>query len=340
MQPFTLFLAVASFGVLILQACAPVVIEPGLTPPEQALAQPGLTILGGDAAKITVTRLGADGKTDARLTQALQAAYQSRETSPDKKTVQVSLEHKLHQRLERLAGFDALVGMLNPDDDLYPRANANFAIDFARSTTTEVTFLPGKKRRTFFFEIGLVFTLLDAHGRIAYSKDSNYFRMHACVVDNQSPCRDLVTDETIDLPTTWLQAIDTAFEQALAETMAGLRAWAGLLNRLQANVEVNLGDAVIKQLKPAAYARKKALAGHPYLFLQVPRLRVDQLIKDLRARGAQFTKRQRQALAQQLERHLSATLRSGMDQALRELLSRSRNSKQAGIFILPDRDAV
>ncbi len=170
-----------------------------------------------------------------------------------------------------------------------------------------------------------------------YTKNSNYFRLHACVIDNRGPCQDIVTGESIDdLQAIWLQAIDTAFERALAETMAGLQDWAALLTRLQANVEVNLGDAIVKQIQPAAYTRKKALAGYPYLFLQVPRIPVDQLIKDLRTHGAKFTKAQRQAL----EQHLSASLRSALDQALRALLRRSKASQQAGIFMLPDRSAV
>ncbi len=223
--------------------------------------------------------------------------------------------------------------MLNPYEEREPRASASLVVDFARFTKTEVTFLPGKQRRTFFFELGLTFNLLDAAGRIAYSKENNLFRLRACVIENRGPCQDVATGEVIDEHETWREVLATALDRALANTIGGLQAWAALLSRIRAQVESKLDGDIIKENRSAAQTRMQQEAGFPYLFLTVPSMSVKQLVQDLYARGEKpLQDRERQ----QLEQYLTGNLRTALDQALREELRRSKKIQQASIFVLPD----
>ncbi|ETX01388.1 MAG: hypothetical protein ETSY2_37275 [Candidatus Entotheonella gemina] len=315
--------------VLCLTACTG--LPPASTPGTAAGSRdikPVLRLLGNNAAKVTRTRAGTDGSSDRRLANALKVSN-ARGKPVGKGLYKPSeLEKLLDQKLKSRPGYARLTALLNPDNVGKPLANANFSVDFARSTTTEVTFLPGKKRRTYFYELGLTFTLLDPEGRVAYARETGNFRLQVCIIENQQPCHDIVTGKVIDPSATWEQLIEDTFDLALADTTAGLQNWAELLRRLRARIDRLTREGRTPDTTDAAELRHIRHDAYPYLFLEIPQVDDDKLITALRDRGESLSR----AELKQLKRYLTAYFRSTLDRSLGKRLRRSRRARQAGIF--------
>ncbi|WP_089717216.1 hypothetical protein [Candidatus Entotheonella palauensis] len=322
---------------LSLWSCTPLppAAPPGVAPGSRDIT-PVLSLLGQQAAEVTRTRVGTDGSSDRLLAQALNSSNVPGQSVGRGLYTQSDLEKELDQRLQSRPGYGQLVALLNPDKVIKPRANANFSVDFARSTTTEVTFLPGKKRRTYFYELGLTFNLLDPEGRIAYARETSRFHLQVCIIENQQPCHDIVTGEEIDPHATWEKLIGKTFDLALSDTTAGLQNWAELLRRFQARIDLLTRQGRMPVTTDGAGIRNQRDDNYPYLFLEVPEIDQDELIAALQERGEDLNR----AELKQLKRYLTAYFRSTLDRSLGKRLRRSRRARQAGIFLLPDTTAI
>ncbi|MCP4408106.1 MAG: hypothetical protein GY807_10175, partial [Gammaproteobacteria bacterium] len=295
-----------------------------------------LDVLGNEAAQLTVTRVGIDGAGDTWFAKALGAANTPGKMLEGGVYAPSQLELALHAKLKQRTGFEGLNTMLNPDSDINPRANANFAVDFARTTLTEVEYLPRIWRRSYFFELGLTFTMLDAQGRTVYSREFSRFRLLICIKEGRSACKNVLDGDRIEPVETWHELLEKALDQALLESIAGLQRWAETLRRMKARVVMRRHGETLNLKKDTTYTRNKRLAEYPYLFIDVAPFIEKKLLADLMTRGAKVDKVERK----RLKRYLTTTLRSALDQGLRASLRGAISAKQAGIFILPDTRAI
>jgi hypothetical protein len=116
----------------------------------------------------------------------------------------------------------------------------------------------------------------------------------------------------------------------------GLRQWDDLLRHLVARVVIKRYGETLKLKKNAVYVRNRQLAEYPYLFLEVPRVRDQNLINALQVRGVVLDPTQREIFA----KYATSIFRDELDRQLRSRLEDSRSARQAGIFIIPDREAA
>ncbi len=329
-----LLIALLCFGVTLPTAVA-AIAESDQRP--DASQSSVLYLLGNQAAAITVTRAGTDGSSDPYLAKALGVP-----NTPGRKVgkgvyAPSKLEVALHGMLKGRSGYQALEILLNPDDEIQPKAHANFAVDFARTTVTEVEYVAGKRRRSYFFELGVSFRVLDAQGREVFSREFVSFSPKICIIESaNAPCKNERSKRPIDPVATWQSLLRGTLDNALQGSASGLEAWAGLLSHLKARVELRLFGERLRMEKQATYIRNKRLAEFPYLFLSIRPISVDGFIKDLKARGAEMDRRKKD----QLQRHATTMLRNALDRSLQARLRRSGSVKQAGIFLLPDSDAI
>jgi hypothetical protein len=330
------------FFILLLWLCGGVALPATAAVPEDGERRDRsensvLYLLGNQAAAITVTRAGTDGSSDPYLAKALGVP-----NSPGRKLgkgvyAPSKLEVALHGMLKGRSSYRALETLLNPDDEIQPKAHANFAVDFARTTVTEVEYVEGKRRRSYFFELGVSFRVLDAQGREAFSREFVHFSPKICIIESaNAPCKNERSKRPIDPVATWRSLLNGTFDSALQGTVSGLEAWAGLLSRLKARVELRLFGERLRMEKQATYIRNKRLAEFPYLFLAIKPVGVDGFIKDLKARGAEMDRRKTTLL----QRHATTMLRNALDRSLQTRLRRTGSVKQAGIFLLPDSEAI
>ncbi|MEE9397311.1 MAG: hypothetical protein V3V31_09895 [Methylococcales bacterium] len=307
---------------------------------EQQLSEASvLDLLGNESATITITRIAtSQGGVDAELAAALGVSKSPGKKAPSGVYEPSELELVLHQEIVKDQPlYSQLEKQLNPDRVMQPRANASFTVDFTRLTRNDVEFLPGKKRRTYFYEIGLSFKLLNAQGSLVYEREFSNFKLQVCIIENKGACLDVAKHEQIDPQKTWLKLVRKAFRHATNDTSNGLSVWAATLKHLKARaaVQTRSGRTISSEVD-ANYIRNKRLAEYPFLFLEIPNVKIDQLLVDLKERGAIVDETQRE----QLQNYITTAVRSTIDYELQQKIRKSGLMKESGIFLLPDTRAI
>ena len=297
-------------------------------------------LLGKNAAAITMTRIKGRGIAELLLAKVLGVPNVAEKSLPQGVYKPIALERKLHNELKKTRNFVRLKHVLDPYSEKNLKANANFYLDFASERTNTVEYRPGYFRRSYFFEIGLSFKLLDENGRLVYEREFIYFRLHACIFTGTEKCKDIVTGQAIDTKSILLQLIHHAFENSITETVSNLQNWAITLRHLTAPVDlINHSDGkIFETKKDAAYIRNRRWSAFPFLFLETKpkNVLVNALIRDLNNRGAQLD-RQEQS---DLKHYITTVMRSSIDNTLRKELEESDMIEYAGIFQLPDSESI
>jgi hypothetical protein len=299
-------------------------------------ADQALVLLGTEAAKITTTRIGIDGSGDKELAKVLKVS-----NKPGRKLgvgvyAPSQMELAMHALLKKNEKFGQLFAVLNPDDEESPRGNGAFSVHLARTTVTEVEYLPGKRRRSYFIELGMSFTLADARGRMVFATEVADYDVLHCFIEPGKTCIDNVSGQPFGLSGYWRSLLNKVTGKVLEETITGLRQWDDLLQHLLARVVIKKYGETLRLEKNAVYVRNKKLADYPYLFVEVPDVKDQHLMSALKARGGVLDRTQRALL----NRYATSIFRNELDRQLRSRLEHSRSVKQAGIFIVPDREAA
>jgi hypothetical protein len=308
-----------------------------LVPLSQGLANDrALVLLGTEAAKITMTRIGIDGSGDKELAKVLKVSSKPGRKLGDGVYAPSQMELAMHALLKKNSEFDQLSAMLNPDDEEAPKGNGAFSIHLGRTTVNEVEYLPGQMRRSYFIELGMSFSLADARGRTVFATEVADYDVLHCFTEWGRTCVDNVSGQPFVLSGHWRTLLNKVTDKVLEETITGLRQWDDLLQHLVARVVIKKYGETLKLEKNAIYVRNRQLADYLYLFLEVPRVRDQNLINALRLRGVVLDRTQREVLT----RYATSIFRNEIDRQLRGRLADSRSAKQAGIFIIPDREAA
>ena len=291
-----------------------------------------LSLLGGETAKITVTRVEQSGKVDPQLVDIL-AVENQRGRELKKGVYQPSkLELNLHQTIGAVPGYGELVRALNPENIENARANAAFTLDYSRTTVNEVEFLKGKIRRSYFLELGMGFTLLDQQGRTVYATEVADYTFTYCIIEDGSACKDSQTASDFSLAPHWQDLLDNTMRQIVQSAYQGLEQWQNVLNSMAARVIVNKFGEELELQKNANYLRNKQIADYPYLFITVGKVANKRLMQGLRERGVQPDEQERSNL-----RGFATTLfRHSVDRQLRHLHAKSKSARGAGIFLIPE----
>jgi hypothetical protein len=295
-----------------------------------------LVLLGTEAAQITTTRIGIDGSGDKELARVLKVSSKPGRKLGGGLYAPSQMELAMHALLKKNRKFGQLSAMLNPDDEESPRGNGAFSVHLARTTVTEVEYLPGKRRRSYFIELGMSFTLADVRGRTVFATEVADYDVLHCFIEQGRTCIDNVSSRPFVLSGYWRSLLNKVTGKVLEETIIGLRRWDDLLRHLVARVVIKKYGETLELEKNAVYVRNKQLADYPYLFLEVPHVKDQNLINALKSRGIVLDRTQRELLT----RYATSIFRNELDRQLRGRLEDYRSAKQAGIFIIPDREAA
>ncbi len=291
-----------------------------------------LSLLGHDAARINVTRVEQGGTVDQRLADVLNSKNHRGKKLKDGVYAPSELERKLHAIFQADPGFAKLSFSLDPDKVENAQANASFTLDYSRTTETEIEFIPGKIRRSYFIEIGVGFTLLDRFGRTVFATEVADYDVVHCFIEQQSTCIDNLTNDVFSLNIYWQNLLKKTTQQAVERVSSGLRQWDSVLKHMTARIILNKAGEKLKLLKNAEYTRYHNLADHPYLFLTIQAASIKKLLNGMAKRGIELNAAEQARLG-----GFSTTLfRHHLDASLRRQHNNASSSRDAGIFIIPE----
>lgn len=305
-----------------------------------ALLKPVTDLVDNEAAIITITRAtGTQGTIHPVLARAI--------GTDNIKGVTLSLnghdlsatEMGLDSLLKASPHYSKLSHMLNPDNDIEPRAVASFSIDYSNFNENTVGYGENNFRKSYTYEIGLSFRLIGPEGKLAYERKFVHVDRQICTYKKGERCLEIRSKQTIQPEQTFLRTLKTAYHKALLETTFGLHSWAEVLRHLKAVVTVYHGSGnKLKTEQPATWLRKKKQADHRYLYVSLTsyRVKIDQLYTDLELRGERLIATDKQ----QLRNFFTTSIRSQLDHFLQAELQDSQDFEHAGIFLLPDPEAI
>ncbi len=307
-------------------------------PLEPISADAVAALMGQESALLSTLRLGLDGAADSDFARALGVDGLPGKRLAGGGYAPSSSELTLNSLLQSSAGYSELVALLNPYEEGDPKASAYFIVDYAQTTTKAVEYLPGNIRQSHYFQMGMSFVLLDAEGKEIFRHATDKTRTVICLLSEEQGtfCNDVLQkafNQRVDKSKTWRFILHDLFKESLQSAYQELGGWAQLLSDVSHQVSIKVSGTKLNITQSAADMRSSDTTGVRYLFLEVPGLfGGKQLKKDLIERGKQLTPKGFSLI----ERQLVSAYRNGVDQGLRELLNQSRQTRQAGIFLLPD----
>lgn len=306
-----------------------------------ALLMPVIDLIDNEAAVITITRAtGTQGTIHPLLAKAIGAENKQGTKVSSNSHLPSSTEIMLNDLLKISPHYSTLTRLLNPDNNIEPSASANFSIDYSNFSENTVTFDGDKSRKSYTYEVGLSFRLINNEGKLVYERKFVNVGRQICIIQAGQSCLEIRSKQKINPEQAFLKTLKSAYHEALLESAYGLHAWAEVLRHLKAVVTVyhNSGSKLSVE-QSALWKRKKEQANQRYLYISLPSFRVqlNQLFKDL-------DQRSKQALSKvdkkQLTNFMTTVIRSHLDQKLQAHLEKSNDYNQSGIFLLPDPNAT
>lgn len=304
------------------------------------LLKPVTDLVGDKPALITITRAAStQGIIHPLLARAIGTDNKKGKAFSNNSHDLSATEMRLDHLLKASPHYAKLNYLLNPDNDIEPRAVASFSIDYSNFTKNTIGYGENNFRTSYTYEIGLSFRLIGPEGKIAYERKFFHVSRQICTYKANNSCLEIRSKQIIKPEQAFLKTLKTAYHKALKETMFGLHSWAEVLRHIKAVVTVYHGSGKKLELEePATWLRKKKQADHRYLYISLPsyRVKIDQLYTDLESRGEQLNT----ADKKQLRNFITTSIRSQLDHFLQTELQSSQIYEHAGIFLLPDPNAI